>query len=189
MYIENSSNAVEIVFDDEFDRIADENDAPRFEVTDDSKADWAVRKIGEARAEYVRLEQLAAEQINAIDRKLETAGNRLRQRTEFLTSCLEVYFNSIPHRATKTTEKYKLLSGTLVRKLGGVKPEIDKDALVEWLARNNGYEFIKTTVEPKWGELKQTLGLSGEVAVTADGREVDGVTLTKTPDIFTIETD
>lgn len=45
---------------EEFDigSVADQ-EAPRFRITDDRCADWAVRKIAEERAEYDRLKELA----------------------------------------------------------------------------------------------------------------------------------
>ena len=51
----------------EFDigSVADQ-EAPRFRITDDRCADWAVRKIAEERAEYDRLKELADQQVAAI---------------------------------------------------------------------------------------------------------------------------
>ena len=38
--------------------------------------------------------------------------------TSYLTSCLADFFATVPHKETKTTEKYRLLSGTLTFKKG-----------------------------------------------------------------------
>lgn len=60
---------------EEFDigSVADQ-EAPRFRITDDRCADWAVRKIAEERAEYDRLKELADQQVAAITEKMEAAS-------------------------------------------------------------------------------------------------------------------
>lgn len=87
-----------------------------FRITDDRCADWAIRKIAEERSEYNRLKDLADQQKAAIEEKVEAARRRMENGTAFLTSCLADFFNTVPHKTTKTTEKYRLLSGTLTLK-------------------------------------------------------------------------
>lgn len=93
--------------------------------------------------------------------------------TAFLTSCLADFFNTVPHKTTKTTEKYRLLSGTLTLKKGTVKATVD-DAKVEESA--------------KWGELKKLLAYTGEIAtIQSTGEIVEGVTAYETPATFTVD--
>lgn len=96
-----------------------------FRITDDRCADWAIRKIAEERSEYNRLKELADQQKAAIEEKVEAARRRMENGTAFLTSCLADFFNTVPHKTTKTTEKYRLLSGTLTLKKGTVKATVD----------------------------------------------------------------
>ncbi len=105
-----------------------------FRITDDRCADWAVRKIAEERSEYTRLKELADQQKAAIDEKVEAARRRMENGTTFLTSCLADFFSTVPHKKTKTTEKYRLLSGTLTLKKGGIKAKQDDAKLVPWLS-------------------------------------------------------
>lgn len=107
-----------------------------FRITDDRCADWAIRKIAEERSEYNRLKELADQQKAAIEEKVEAARRRMENGTAFLTSCLADFFNTVPHKATKTTEKYRLLSGTLTLKKGGIKAKVDDAKLVPWLRAN-----------------------------------------------------
>ena len=95
-----------------------------FRITDDRCADWAIRKIAEERSEYNRLKDLADQQKAAIEEKVEAARRRMENGTAFLTSCLADFFNTVPHKTTKTTEKYRLLSGTLTLKKGTVKATV-----------------------------------------------------------------
>lgn len=174
---------------EEFDigSIADQ-EAPRFRITDDRCADWAVRKIAEERAEYDRLKELADQQVAAITEKMEAAKRRLENGTSYLTSCLAEYFRTVPHKTTKTTEKYRLLSGTLTLKKGTVKATVDDAKLVPWL-RENGYgDLVKVEESAKWGELKKLLAYTGEIAtIQSTGEIVEGVTAYETPATFTVD--
>lgn len=146
-----------------------------FRITDDRCADWAIRKIAEERSEYNRLKDLAARR-------------RMENGTAFLTSCLADFFNTVPHKTTKTTEKYRLLSGTLTLKKGTVKATVDDAKLVPWL-RENGYgDLVKVEESAKWGELKKLLAYTGEIAtIQSTGEIVEGVTAYETPATFTVD--
>lgn len=164
------------------------DERPPFRITDDRCADWAVRKIAEERAEYERIKALGDEQIAAITEKMDAAKRRFENGTAFLTSCLSDYFRLVPHKATKTTEKYRLLSGTLVLKKGGTKATTDDEKLVPWL-RANGYDaLVKVEESAKWGELKKKLTFTGTVAtITETGEIVEGVVAYEAPDSFTVD--
>lgn len=164
------------------------DERPPFRITDDRCADWAVRKIMEERVEYERLKALADEQIAAINEKVDAARRRMENGTAYLTSCLADFFNTVPHKTTKTQEKYRLLSGTLVLKKGGIKAKTDDGKLVPWL-RANGYDdLVKVEESAKWGELKKLLAYTGEIATIAEtGEIVEGVTAYEAPDTFTVD--
>lgn len=161
---------------------------PLFRITDDRCADWAIRKIAEERSEYNRLKELADQQKAAIDEKVEAARRRMENGTSFLTGCLADFFNTVPHKTTKTTEKYRLLSGTLTLKKGTVKATVDDSKLVPWL-RENGYgDLVKVEESAKWGELKKLLAYTGEIAtIQSTGEIVEGVTAYETPATFTVD--
>lgn len=165
-----------------------QDERPPFRITDDRCADWAIRKIAEERSEYNRLKELADEQIAAITEKVEAARRRMENGTSYLTSCLSDFFRTVPHKTTKTTEKYRLLSGTLTLKKGGIKAKTDDEKLVPWL-RANGYDdLVKVEETARWGELKKLLAYTGEVATIAEtGEIVEGVTAYEAPDTFTVD--
>lgn len=164
------------------------DERPPFRITDDRCADWAVRKIAEERAEYERLKELADEQIAAIQDKVDAAKRRFENGTAFLTSCLSDYFRLVPHKSTKTTEKYRLLSGTLVLKKGGTKATTDDEKLVTWLKANGYADLVKVEESAKWGELKKKLTFAGTIAtITETGEIVEGVTAYEDPDTFSVD--
>lgn len=166
----------------------DQSGRAPFQITDDGLADWAVRKILEERAEYERLKELGDQQIAAIMEKLDAAKRRYENATAFLTSCLSEYFETVPHKKTKTTEKYRLLSGSLTLKKGGIKATADDEKLVPWLRANGLGDLVKVEESAKWGDLKKMLTFAGGVAMLEEtGEIVEGVNVTEAPDVFKVE--
>lgn len=158
-------------------------------IENDSTADWAIRKIAEAQAEYSRLEQLAKQRKAEIDGELADAANRRDNAIGPLEAALCAYFAEVkPSTDTKTQTTYRLLSGTLVQK----KPkqamvvEGDGSALLNWMEGNGYGDMINRS--PQWGSFKRCLQISGAVAVDAStGAVVDGVTVEETPGKFEVK--
>lgn len=121
-------------------------------IADDGCADWAVRKIAEEHAELARIKELADAEIERIEQKVAAAERRCENGTRFLTSKLAEYFGTVPHKATKTKESYRLLSGTLTMKIGGVQMKQDDEALLAFLKQSGNDDMIQTTEKPRWGE-------------------------------------
>ena len=154
--------------------VAEGERAP-FRITDDRCADWAIRKI-------------ADEQIAAINEKVAAARKRMENGTSYLTSCLADFFATVPHKETKTTEKYRLLSGTLTFKKGTTKTKLDEAKLVPWLKANGYGELVKVEESTRWADLKKLLSYTGDIAtLTETGEIVEGVTVYETPGIFTVD--
>lgn len=167
--------------------VAEGERAP-FRITDDRCADWAIRKIADERGEYDRLKALADEQIAAINEKVAAARKRMENGTSYLTSCLADFFATVPHKETKTTEKYRLLSGTLTFKKGTAKTKLDEAKLVPWLKANGYGELVKVEESTRWADLKKLLSYTGDIAtLTETGEIVEGVTVYETPGIFTVD--
>ena len=161
---------------------------PVFSITDDGLADWAVQKIAEEKAEYERLKQLADAQITAIKEKVAAAQKRYENGTAFLTSKLSQYFETVPHKKTKTQETYRLLSGTLKKKLGGTTMKQDDAKLLEYLKASGNEDLIKVEETPRWGEFKKRLEIvGGQVVDSTTGEIVEGVQLVENPDTFTVD--
>ena len=145
-------------------------DAPRpaWRITDDGCADWACRKIAEE--------------------KVAAAERRFQNGTRFLTGKLAEYFETVPHKTTKTKASYRLLSGTLTRKFGGTTMKQDDEKLVQFLKNSGQLEFIKTEEKPRWGDFKKRLEIMGGSVVDKEtGEIVEGVTVETKPDTFTVD--
>ena len=110
------------------------------------------------------------------------------ERASYLTSCLADFFATVPHKETKTTEKYRLLSGTLTFKKGTTKTKLDEAKLVPWLKANGYGELVKVEESTRWADLKKLLSYTGDIAtLTETGEIVEGVTVYETPGIFTVD--
>lgn len=156
---------------------------PVWRITDDGCADWACQKIAEEKAELDRITSLADSQIEKIQQRVEAARRRYENGTRFLTGKLAEYFETVPHKTTKTKHSYRLLSGTLVKKIGGRTMKQDDDALLAYLKASDNEDMIQTTEKPKWGEFKKRL----EIVDKTTGELVEGVQIIENPDTFTVD--
>lgn len=161
---------------------------PAWRITDDGCADWACRKIAEEKAELDRIRELADAQIQKIEEKVAAAERRFQNGTRFLTGKLAEYFETVPHKTTKTKASYRLLSGTLTRKFGGTTMKQDDEKLVQFFKDSGQLEFIKTEEKPRWGDFKKRLEIIGGSVVDKEtGEIVEGVTVETKPDTFTVD--
>ena len=166
-----------------------EEEVNTFTITDDNKADWALKKIAEERKEVERLNALAKQQIEEIELKIKHLEETTERKTAFLKGCLAQYFETVPHKATKTQETYKLLSGSLVFKLPSQKMVKDDEKLLEYFKQNNMNEYIKTKETPAWAEFKKNLSIVDDKVIdTSTGEVVDVVKVEETAGSFEVKT-
>lgn len=159
-----------------------------FRIADDDVADWAIQKLAEKKAEYDRLSGLAEREIARITERVEAAKRKYEADSAFLTDRLAEYFETVPHRKTKTTEKYQLLHGTLTKKLGGITFKRDDAKLIEWLRTNGRGDLVKVKEEPAWGDLKKLIDPTGAMAVLKEtGEIVEGIEVEAAPDTFKVD--
>ena len=173
---------------DEYDLFPDMDDEDaensesrdRFTIDNDEKADWAVRKIGEDKAEFDRLQELAELNIDRLKEKLAQEKAKFERSTAYLTALLEEYFEKVPENRLKkspTQESYRLLYGKLVRKHPTPNIHYDENELVKFL-KASAPEYVKTKETAMWGEYKKTLKFTDAGAITADGEIVPCITVT-----------
>lgn len=156
-------------------------DGGGFEIDNDEKADWAVRKVLEAYEERDRLLSLIASERTRLIEKEANVNNECEGRTAYLLELLEEYMGTVKTRSTDTQETYKLLNGTLRYK----KPRVDVsagDGLTEWLEQNRP-ELLKVDKRPDWAAVKKLVKKVGDGCfILADsGEVVNGITEKETP--------
>lgn len=149
-------------------RITTAQDTP-FIVDNDQKAEWAARKIREARQDTQKWTEYYERQLSAI--------RRANEETEaYFAALLADYFDTVPHKATKTQESYSLPSCKLVLK--AQQPEFNRDeaVLCDYLDKKGRDDLVRITRRADWAALKKTLKVMEDgTCVDADGEVVEGV--------------
>lgn len=152
-----------------------------FAITNDQTAEWAAKKICEARADTIRWTQYYEQQLSAIRRANDDTIERM-------TAYLADYFDSVPHRATKTQESYQLPSCKLVRKQQQPEYVRDEEKLCEYLDRTGREYLIKITRRADWAAFKKSVTvLSDGTCVDADGDVIEGVQAFAREPMFTVD--
>lgn len=152
-----------------------------FRLTDDKAAEWCIRKIREAQNEKQRWRDYYAEQQRKIDQEADNSIG-------YFETLLADYFDTVPHKRTKTQESYQLPSGKLVRKQQAPEYQRDEAALLPWL-KQNAPELVKVTEAADWAALKKQLVIAPdwETVATEDGEIVPGVKAIPRPEVFRVE--
>lgn len=149
-------------------RITTAQDTP-FIVDNDQKAEWAAKKIREARQDTQKWTEYYERQLSAI--------RRANEDTEaYFAVLLADYFETVPHKATKTQESYSLPSCKLVLK--AQQPEFNRDeaVLCDYLDKKGRDDLVKITRRADWAALKKMLKVMEDgTCVDADGEVVEGV--------------
>lgn len=162
---------------------ADPEADQRFVIDSDKKAEWALCAIHEHLIEADRMLAACDEQIKFYNQRKEEIAAAADRKTAYLTSLLQLYFDTVPHKATKTQETYALPSGKLVRKLASKKMEHDDAALMQKYP-----DFVQMKPHLVWGELKKKMKIEGDVVIdTTTGEIVEAITVTETPAKFGVE--
>ena len=167
----------------------EEQQSQRWRITDDGCADWALKKIKLEKDEHDRIVALAQQEIARLTDQIAKADRRYEQNTSFLTSMLAEFFETVPHKKTKTgTESYRLLNGQLVKKPAGIKLQPDDEKLVAWLRAAGREDLIKVEEKAMWGELKKKLEMVGTVAMMPDtGEIIEGIDVVEVPAAFSVK--
>ena len=151
----------------------------QWHITDDRSAEWAISQIRQANDDTAKWEAHFACQLEKIK-----AANQ--ETIDFMTAQLEAYFDSVPHKATKTQESYQLPSAKLVRKQQAPEYVKDDAALVAYL-KQAAPECVETVEKPRWGEYKKRCSIvDGAVVDMETGEVVEGVPATERPPVFVV---
>lgn len=151
-----------------------------FVIDTDAKANWALQKIAEARADRDTWVKWYEEKIAEI--KAQTDFNTMN-----LERMLQEYFATVPHRKTKTQESYPLKNGKLVMKKQNPEYKRDDKTVIDWLKQNNNGQFVKVAETLDWAGLKAATGVFNGNVVTEDGEIIPGIEVIEREEKFTVE--
>ena len=162
------------------------NEEEDFKIDSDSKAEWAIMKIKEEQCELDRYINVCQDMITQYEEKIKKQQEQFENKTSYLKSELARYFNKVKTKKTKTQETYKLPSGTLKLKYGKEEFIKDEEKLLHWL-ESNCPDYIKTKKSIDWSNLKKSLIIKDDVAITNDGEIVEGIKIQKNESKFVVE--
>lgn len=152
--------------------ITPEEAAESFRISDDRKAEWALAKIKEAKAERAKWETFYGEKLEAIRKDTQNT-------IDYMTFLLQQYFDTQERRVTKSgIEKYSLPSGELIRKPGSIDYQHDDETLLAWCEKNLP-DAIKVTRKAGWADVKNHIKVTGEIP--------DGVTVVEADPVFQVK--
>jgi phage host-nuclease inhibitor protein Gam len=159
-----------------------------FAIDNDQKAEWALRKIREHRADASRMAMVCDAEIERYGQIKKDAAEKCERNCSYLESLLYDYFSTVPHKATKTQEFYKLPTGVLKKKIR--EPEyVRADAeILAWLNEQGMKDYIEVKPSLKWADLKKVIAANGETAVYPEtGEIIPGVKVVEREPVFTVE--
>jgi phage host-nuclease inhibitor protein Gam len=151
-----------------------------FVIDTDAKAEWALKKIREARADRDKWVEWYTDKIAEI--KAQTDFDTMN-----LENMLAEYFATVPHKKTKTQESYKLPGGKLVLKTQNPEYNRDDARVIDWLKKNGQAQFVKVEEKLDWAALKGATAVFDGHIVTEDGEIIDGVEVINRDAKFVVE--
>ncbi len=158
----------------------DDETAALWQVADDFAANWALRKVGQANRELVRLQEAAEHEIAAINQWLEAASAPHLRTVSFFTGRLVDYRRHLEDENPDLPLTYKLPGGALTRRAGRARTVLlDEDALVEWATANHPEAVARKALPSKVTRADRfTTNENGDVVDTSTGEIVPGLRVT-----------
>lgn len=151
-----------------------------FVIDTDAKAEWALQKIREARADRDRFVEWYTAKIKEIKEQCDF-------NTMNLERMLAEYFETVPHRSTKTQEVYDLPSGKIFYSKQTAEYKRNDTKIIEWLKTHDGGKYIKVEESVDWASLKKNSAAVGGKLYDENGEEIDGVEVIDRPPVFKVE--
>lgn len=151
-----------------------EQNSEIFTIKDDNMAEWALKKIKAETNEANRIINACRNQQDFYIRREEQIKNQLNNNISFLKRKLADYFELVPHKKTKTQEKYILPSGELVLKRQNPKFNINQDEAILSVVQVTGTnEYVRQKLELDWENLKKDVEVLDEFIVDKNGNHIE----------------
>lgn len=158
----------------------EQEESASFSIDNDQKADWAIRKIMETENAAKMWKEYYKKQSDRVEKTTQ-------QRIAYFTALLESYFDTVPHKATKTSEKYKLPSGVLVRKAQAPEYERDDAQVIAWCVKN-APSCVENVPKLKWTALKGLIAENnGQAVEELTGEVVPGIKIIPRDPVFAVQ--
>ena len=171
-----------------------------FEITDAATADWAINKIAEERKRKDFFVSCAKQEIKKLNEQIKDAETKCENATAFLTGKLGIFLESedVPKKKSTTQLSVTLPAGKIIKKLpkqeivmadGSKVTDNKTDVNLINEVRNIDTQFIKTTEEVAWSDLKKKLTIKdGMVMVKETGEMIECLGVNETLPSIEIKT-
>lgn len=133
----------------------------------DQDAEWCLLQIRRAQAEKERWKEFYKAAQESAAASCDATVFRMER-------FLRDYFETVPHKRTKTEENYSLPSGKIMMKAQNTTFEYDEEEVLKW-CREHGKAFIKVKESLDWNGLKDTLTVVGETVADENAEIIPGI--------------
>jgi phage host-nuclease inhibitor protein Gam len=160
-----------------------------FKVTNESTANWALRKIKQYQDKQKENNALAESEIAKIEMWLETVNEQAQNNIDYFQGLLAEY--ALKQRdANPEFKSQKLPNGSI--KFGKQQPKYtyDDKALLEYLKKSEETDLIRVKEEPNKSAIKKLFPVqNGKLVNVGTGEVIDGVTVEDREDKFEVITE
>jgi phage host-nuclease inhibitor protein Gam len=166
-----------------------ETDQQGFTIDDDSKANWALRKIAQHKKKIEENNLLAEEEIYKIEAWNKQMNDEAQQSIDYFQSLLAEYAGE-KRKSDPKFKTLKLPSGRIRFKKQQPQYVYDDDAVLESLKESGYTDFVKVKESvDKAGIKKQFKAVNGGLVDPDTGEFIDGVTVVDRDDKFEVVTE
>lgn len=161
--------------------INENNLVDEIEVRTDIEAGWQLKQRKEIMKDRDELIDFYKARIKAVE---EDAAFKLAN----IDRALYAFFQTVPHKKTKTQESYQHPLGKLVLKTQAPEFKRDDKTVIAWLKKSpDTVRYIKTKEELDWSSLKADTTVLGNQIVNTDGEVIPGVEVVEREPKFAVE--
>lgn len=157
----------------------------KFEVKDESSANWCVKKIAKCDERIENVKKFVANEKLRLDNYLDKMVEEEEGNRNYFLTLLRPYAEETLKFSKK--KSMQLPEGTFGFRKGLPKIEKDEAALLAFVETSLP-EFVKVKKSVNWADLKKECVMTGDKMVTKDGEVVEGVkVLPAEPDTFYVK--
>ena len=157
-----------------------------FKVNDESKANWALRKIKELQEEKEKNIAFAEKEISNIDLWLSQENEKAQRDIDYFQGLLSAYALEKRDEDPKF-KSLKLPNGSIRFKKQQPAFKYDNAALLDYLKKSEETDLIRIKEEPNKSAIKKLFIVQDDSLINPNtGEIVEGVTIEKRDDKFEV---
>jgi len=166
------------------EHIAPEGNKDRFVIDDDNKAEWALKKINEAKNEIEKISSFAEREITRVEDWEKKQKDKYVDSIDYFTSLLAEY-------AYKNDVKsHSLPSGRIRFRKQQPKWSVDNEKAIKSFKEIGRDDLIRVKEEPVMKDIKKSFSVVNGKAVDEEtGQVIEGINIEDRKDKFEVVTD